>query len=137
MGATSQVTPPSCNYQNNTDSTQRTTYRGADNNTRDWESAIRKTRPEGSLIDGVGIVAILEKPTGPEIVLQKQFRPPVDKICIEVPAGLIDPNESSETCALRELKEETGYIGKVVQGGFAQTPIFFNGRSSKIYTVKK
>lgn len=26
----------------------------------------------------------------------------------------MDPNESPETCALRELKEETGYVGELV-----------------------
>ena len=48
--------------------------------------------------------------TGPEIILQKQFRPPVCKVTIEVPAGLVDAGESAEEAAIRELKEETGYI---------------------------
>jgi ADP-ribose pyrophosphatase len=47
-------------------------------------------------------------------VLQKQWRPPANATVIEVPAGLMDPNESAETCALRELKEETGYVGELV-----------------------
>lgn len=55
-------------------------------------------------------------------MLQKQFRPPVDGVCIEVPAGLLDPNESLETCAERELFEETGYIGKAVQS----SPVMYN-----------
>lgn len=46
---------------------------------------------------------------------------------IEVPAGLIDPNETAEVCALRELKEETGYVGKVIEGDFGVSPIMFNG----------
>jgi ADP-ribose pyrophosphatase len=46
-------------------------------------------------------------------VLQKQFRPPVGKVCIEIPAGLLDAGESAATCAVRELKEETGYVGAV------------------------
>jgi len=108
----------------------RTTYNSADNKTRDWESAERRTRPKGSLIDGVGIVAILEKPGGPEILLQKQYRPPIDKVCIEVPAGLVDEGETAETCAVRELKEETGYVGKVIEGSLGKTPIMFNGKSS-------
>jgi ADP-ribose pyrophosphatase len=62
--------------------------------------------------------------------LQKQFRPPVDKVCIEVPAGLIDAGETPEQCALRELKEETGYVGAVVEGGVS--PILFNGMSPRL-----
>ncbi|KAK4117786.1 hypothetical protein N656DRAFT_794220 [Canariomyces notabilis] len=90
--------------------------------TRTWESAERTTRPKGSDIDGVGIVAILEKETGPEIVLQKQYRPPLDKIVIELPAGLIDEGETAEQAAIRELKEETGYVGKVIE----MSPVMFN-----------
>lgn len=36
-------------------------------------------------------------------------------MCIEIPAGLIDTGESAEECAVRELKEETGYVGKAVR----------------------
>lgn len=89
---------------------------------RTWESAERQTRPKGCDIDGVGIMAILEKPTGPEIVLQKQYRPPTDKIVIEVPAGLIDTGETPEECAIRELREETGYVGKAIE----TSPVMFN-----------
>lgn len=94
---------------------------------RIWESAERPTRSKTTGVDAVGICAILEKPNGPEILLQKQFRPAVDKVCIEVPAGLIDEGESVETSAVRELKEETGYVGEVIKGGLAITPCMFNG----------
>ena len=73
-------------------------------------------------LTGVGIIAILKKPTGPEILLQKQYRPPVEGVCIEMPAGLLDANESIERCAERELLEETGYIGTAVRS----SPIMFN-----------
>ncbi|KAF0643268.1 hypothetical protein NXS19_000207 [Fusarium pseudograminearum] len=89
---------------------------------RTWESAERLTRPKDALIDGVGIVAILAHPHGPRIVLQKQFRPPVNKVVIEVPAGLIDEGETAEECAVRELREETGYVGVVTE----TSPIMFN-----------
>lgn len=61
----------------------------------------------------MGVVAILNHPTGPELLLQKQFRPPLNTVTIEVPSGLIDPNETPSQCALRELKEETGYIATI------------------------
>lgn len=41
-----------------------TTYEDPTGKTRTWEHAERPTRPKGSEIDGVGIVAILEKPDG-------------------------------------------------------------------------
>ncbi|KAF2144150.1 uncharacterized protein K452DRAFT_267336 [Aplosporella prunicola CBS 121167] len=105
----------------------KTTYTDPNGVTRDWESAERQTRPVGSAIDGVGIVAILqEKGKPPALLLQKQFRPPVHKVCIEVPAGLIDAGESPEVCALRELKEETGYVGEIVREGFGVSPVMWN-----------
>ncbi|KAH8879336.1 hypothetical protein GQ53DRAFT_756065 [Thozetella sp. PMI_491] len=98
------------------------TYKDPNGVTRTWESAERRTRPKSCDIDGVGIVAILEKETGPEIVLQKQYRPPLDKIVIEIPAGLIDEGETAEQAAIRELKEETGYVGEILE----VSPIMFN-----------
>jgi ADP-ribose pyrophosphatase len=96
----------------------RITYTDPNGTERTWESGERLTRPKGSDIDGVGVAAILQDPAKPDdeprIVLQKQWRPPVNATVIEVPAGLMDPDESAETCAIRELKEETGYIGELV-----------------------
>ncbi|ODM15532.1 hypothetical protein SI65_09135 [Aspergillus cristatus] len=89
----------------------KTTYLDPNGIERTWESAERQTRPKNCAIDGVGIITILNKSTGPELLLQKQYRPPIDMVVIEVPAGLIDPNESVEECGVRELKEETGYVG--------------------------
>ncbi|KFX93082.1 hypothetical protein V490_05015 [Pseudogymnoascus sp. VKM F-3557] len=100
----------------------KSTYTDPKGRSRTWEHAERRTRPKGSDIDGVGILAILEKLTGPEILLQKQFRPPLDKIVIEVPAGLVDAGETAEEAAVRELKEETGYVGTVSE----TSPVMFN-----------
>ncbi|KAJ8068948.1 hypothetical protein OCU04_002629 [Sclerotinia nivalis] len=95
------------------------TYRDPRGKVRDWEHAERATRPKSSEVDGVGIVAIIQK----ETVLQKQYRPPLDKVVIEVPAGLVDDGETAEEAAIRELKEETGYIGVLSES----SPIMFNG----------
>jgi ADP-ribose pyrophosphatase len=80
------------------------------------------------------VAAILDFPSEPDktphIVLQKQWRAPADAVVIEIPAGLMDDGESAEECALRELKEETGYVGKVIEGSFGVSPIMFNGKYS-------
>jgi ADP-ribose pyrophosphatase len=44
------------------------------------------------------------------IVLIKQYRRAVNEWVYEVPAGLIDENETPEQTAARELTEETGYV---------------------------
>lgn len=73
----------------------------------------------------MGIIAVLTRPSGPEIVLQKQFRPPVGKVTIEIPAGLVDAGEGAAESAVRELKEETGYVGTVAQDVGV---VMFNGK---------
>jgi ADP-ribose pyrophosphatase len=63
-------------------------------------------------MDAVGVIAI----TGDgRIVLVSQYRHAIGKNLLEIPAGLLDnAGESPEDCAIRELKEETGYsAGKV------------------------
>ncbi|KAL2357842.1 NUDIX hydrolase domain-like protein [Cryomyces antarcticus] len=104
----------------------KTSYTSPDGHARTWESAERQTRPKNSLIDGVGIAAILTTPDGPALLLQKQFRPPINAVCIEVPAGLVDEGEDAATCAVRELKEETGYVGEVMKSDLGVGPVMFN-----------
>ena len=48
-----------------------------------------------------------------DLVLIRQFRPPAGRYMIEFPAGLIEPGETAEETAIRELYEETGYRGKI------------------------
>jgi len=57
-----------------------------------------------------------------ELVLIRQFRPPAGRLMLEFPAGLIDPGETAETTAPRELLEETGFQGRVIRiygGGYS------------------
>ncbi|KAI8052425.1 NUDIX hydrolase domain-like protein [Syncephalis plumigaleata] len=92
---------------------QRLVYRDGHGKERLWECANRKTRT--GACDAALIVPILRTPTERHLVLVRQFRPPVGKICVEFPAGLLDPSESAEQTAIRELKEETGFVGRVVR----------------------
>ena len=74
---------------------------------RKWESVER--------IDSNGAVVILATMKhSKELILIRQYRPPVGNFIIEFPAGLIDNGESPEASAFRELKEETGYTGTII-----------------------
>jgi ADP-ribose pyrophosphatase len=46
------------------------------------------------------------------VVLERQYRYPVERVMIEFPAGKLDAGESVWSCARRELLEETGYTAK-------------------------
>ena len=56
-----------------------------------------------------------------DVILVKQFRPPIRQGLTEIPAGLLDiEGEDALTCAGRELLEETGYRHTSIEflGGF-------------------
>jgi ADP-ribose pyrophosphatase len=57
----------------------------------------------------VAVVAETNEGGEPELLLVRQFRFPVQKALLEIPAGLQEPGENPEECARRELLEETGY----------------------------
>lgn len=56
-----------------------------------------------------GAVVILPIFEDGSVLLERQFRYPLNRVFIEFPAGKLDPNEDSLHCAQRELEEETGY----------------------------
>ena len=61
----------------------------------------------------VMIIAMLEEPGQPlRLVMERQYRYPVQQVMIEFPAGKLDPYELTLQCAQRELFEETGYRAK-------------------------
>jgi ADP-ribose pyrophosphatase len=85
---------------------------------RQWDCATRTTKRHEHAVDAVIIIPLLQhyddnpsiqRPI--ETLLVEQYRPPVGTITLEFPAGLIDVDETVEQAALRELREETGYVG--------------------------
>jgi len=83
---------------------------------RQWECAERTTTASSG-IDAVAILAVLRSETNafkPSTVIIEQFRPPVGKFVVELPAGLIDEGENAEETAIRELEEETGFKGSKI-----------------------
>jgi len=73
--------------------------------------------PDGSeasreyVIHPGAVMVVAELPDG-KLVLERQFRYPVQSVMIEFPAGKLDAGEASLDCARRELLEETGYTAK-------------------------
>lgn len=56
-----------------------------------------------------GAVAILPLLDDGRVLMERQYRYPLQQVLLEIPAGKIDPGESTVACAMRELREETGY----------------------------
>lgn len=80
---------------------------------RQWDIATRTTKQDVDKADAVVIIPLLRHADGRvDTLLVEQYRPPVRQRTVEFPAGLIDKDESIEHAALRELREETGYVGE-------------------------
>ena len=59
----------------------------------------------------IGAVCVLALTDDGEVVLERQFRYPFHKELIEIPAGKLDSREEDPLqAALRELREETGFV---------------------------
>ncbi|WP_077326814.1 NUDIX hydrolase [Virgibacillus siamensis] len=72
------------------------------------------TLPDGKtakreLIKHPGAVAIIPITKDRKIVFVEQYRKPLEKSLVELPAGKLEPGEKPEITAVRELEEETGY----------------------------
>ena len=61
------------------------------------------------IVEHPGAVAVVPVLPDGRIVLVRQFRKPVEEALLEIPAGKLDEGENPETCAMRELEEETGF----------------------------
>jgi ADP-ribose pyrophosphatase len=78
------------------------------------------------------VVPFVSDPMGtdPQVLLLKQYRYAAGGYLYEIPAGRLNPGETPEACAHRELKEETGCTAKVMSSMFAMftTPGFTDER---------
>ena len=57
-----------------------------------------------------GAVAVIAITPDNRMVFVRQFRKPLDRTILEIPAGKLEKGEDPADCAKRELTEETGYV---------------------------
>lgn len=77
--------------------------------------------PNGKIIDDFfvsikpDIAMVLAITSSQEMIFVRQYRHAVGEFFLELPAGLFDPTqESAKVAAIRELREETGYVAQTV-----------------------
>ncbi|MGN6374769.1 MAG: NUDIX hydrolase [Sphingomonas sp.] len=84
---------------------------------------------------GIRAAVILAIDAG-DVILVEQYRVPLGRTCLELPAGLVgdlDAGENVESSARRELEEETGYRADRIEelGEFYSSP----GMASESFTL--
>lgn len=84
-----------------------------------------KIRTKSMQPEGIVVYAVTAE-SQPRLVLIRQYRYPVDAYIYELPAGLIDGDETPGMAAAREMKEETGLDFAEYTGGkeFYRRPYF-------------
>ena len=75
----------------------------------------------------VNVVALTD---ADELLLVRQYRHGTEAMSLEIPGGLVDPDEQPEAAAGRELREETGFEASSLQpiGVMTPNPAIFSNR---------
>ena len=98
---------------------QETIYQGrAFNVRRDEVRFPNQNTMHVDIIEHPGAVTILPIDAEGRILFVRQYRHATGKELLELPAGTLNMGEQAESCALREIREETGFAaGKLVKLG--------------------
>ena len=82
----------------------------------------------------VMVIALLDDG---RIVVERQFRYPLHRAFLEFPAGKIDPGEPTLACAIRELREETGYSAREwARAGILHNAIGYSNEGIEIWFAR-
>ena len=79
------------------------------------------------VIRHIGAVCVIPVMDDNKVIMERQFRYPLNKVILEIPAGKLDaPDEDRLSAIQRELREETGYTADewTVIGDFHPAPAY-------------
>ena len=79
------------------------------------------------IIRHIGAVCVIPVTENNEVIVERQYRYPVDRVILEIPAGKLDaPDEDRLSAIRRELWEETGYTADewIDLGPFFSAPAY-------------
>lgn len=83
------------------------------------------------VIRHVGAVGVIPLTDDGKVIIERQFRYPLNRVITEIPAGKLDSfTEDRLSAAKRELEEETGYTAKewISMGDYFPTPAYCDER---------
>ena len=78
------------------------------------------------IVEHRGAVALVVLDGERNVLLVRQYRKPLERYMVEIPAGTLEPGEAPDRCAEREIQEETGFAARSFErlGGFYSAPGF-------------
>ena len=77
---------------------------------RDMVSLSNGSETVREVIRHIGAVCVIPVTDDNKVIMERQFRYPLNKVILEIPAGKLDaPDEDRLSAIKRELREETGY----------------------------
>ena len=90
------------------------------------------------IIRHIGAVCVIPLLDDGRVVMERQYRYPVDEVILEIPAGKLDAkDEDPRKAALRELEEETGYrAGTLIDLGKFYPACAYSDEAITMYLAK-
>ncbi|MHA1115929.1 MAG: NUDIX hydrolase [Candidatus Heimdallarchaeum aukensis] len=88
---------------------------------------------EFSVVESKNFTATICMTKDEKIVMIKQYRYPWSSVSIEIPAGLIEPEEDPTLSAKREVREETGYKVLSIEPLLTWHPVAFSSSWGHLY----
>ena len=105
-------------------------FRVVDVREKTWRRSETGKQRSYVVCDSADWVLVIAVTPDDRVVFVRQFRHGLGQRVLEIPGGVMDPGESPQETAVRELQEETGYVPRSVQvfGPLLPNPALNNAR---------